>query len=256
LARECLELHTVGLGAGYSQADVTNFAKLLTGWSVDRNVPQTGFVFRPAWHEPGPQTLMGQSFPEGQAGGEAALRFLANHPATQRHLATQLVGHFVGDAPAEADIAQIAGVLRNTGGDLKAAALAVTHLPNAWQPLTKLRTPIDYTLALYRALDLPEVKYDVAVWSNWHLGENFWTAPLPNGWSDKAADWTSGELLIRRADWAWTLAGEAGAPIADDVAARTLGDLLTAGTRDKVAAAASRRDALALLLASPEFMRR
>ena len=122
--------------------------------------------------------------------------------------------------------------------------------------MKKLRTPIEYVISAYRALDLPDVKPDVAVWSNMYLGEFFWGAPLPNGWGDSALDWVGGEALVRRADWAWELAGNSAAPAPEDVADRTLGELLSTPTKAMVASAATRRESLALLLASPEFMRR
>jgi uncharacterized protein (DUF1800 family) len=229
---------------------------VLTGWSAGRTGSTAGFIFRPDQHEPGSNVIMGKSFPDGEAGGDAALHFLGTHPATYHHLATKLVQHFVADNPQADDVSQIAGTLRDTGGNLKEAALAVTRLPGAWQPLTKLRTPIDYSIAVYRALDIADLNAGPAFWSDIYLGEDFWTAPLPNGWPDTAADWIGGEALLRRADWAWDLAGNPAAPSAEDVAARTLGDLLGPATRARLPVAASRREALALLLASPEFMRR
>ena len=160
LARECLELHTVSPAAGYTQADVTNFARVLTGWSIDLQRDPPGFRFRPFAHEPGEQIVMGRRFPPGEEGGVAALRFLAAHPATHRFLATKLVRHFVADDPPEDAVRRIAGVLRDSDGDLGAAAAAVTTLEAAWQPLTKLRTPLDYVVATLRALDAPEPQPD------------------------------------------------------------------------------------------------
>ena len=125
LARECMELHTVSPAAGYTQADVTNFAKILTGWSIDLAAEPPGFRFRPLAHEPGSQIVMGRTFPPGEEGGVAALQFLANHPATHRFLATKLVRHFVADDPPPDAVRQIEGVLRDTGGDLGAAAAAL-----------------------------------------------------------------------------------------------------------------------------------
>ncbi|MGH7153568.1 MAG: DUF1800 domain-containing protein, partial [Acetobacteraceae bacterium] len=152
LARECLELHTVSPASGYTQADVTSFARLLTGWSIELRVPPTGFRFRPAAHEPGEQTLLGRRFPEGEQGGLEALDFLATHPATYRHLATQMARHFVADHPPSDTVRVIAAVLRDTGGNLGAAAAALIRIPSAWHPATKLRTPLDLTTASLRAL--------------------------------------------------------------------------------------------------------
>ena len=134
LGRECLELHTVTPASGYTQTDVTNFARMLTGWSVDFNSGNYGFEFRPAAHEPGSLTLMGRNFPPGEQGGIDALAFLADHPATHHNLATKLVRHFVADdAPAE-DVRRIEGVLRDTRGDLGAATQALIKLDSAWRP--------------------------------------------------------------------------------------------------------------------------
>ena len=160
LARECLELHTVSPAAGYTQADVTNFARVLTGWSIDLRGDPPGFRFRPFTHEPGEQTVMGRRFPPGEEGGVAALRFLAAHPETHRFLAGKLVRHFVADDPPEDAVRRIAGVLRDTDGDLGAAAAMLTTLEAAWQPQTKLRTPLDHVIATLRALEAPPPQPD------------------------------------------------------------------------------------------------
>ena len=99
LARECLELHTLSPDSGYTQADVTSFARILTGWSIDAKGSPPGFLFRPGAHEPGAHTVLGRVFPDGEAGGIEALAFLANHPATHRRLATKLARHFTADTP-------------------------------------------------------------------------------------------------------------------------------------------------------------
>ena len=128
LARECLELHTVSPLAAYSQADVSAFARILTGWSVDLKADSPGFRYRPFAHEPGIQTMLGQQFPEGEAGGVAALAFLANHPATHRFLAMKLACHFVADDPPPDAVRAIEAVLRDTDGDLGAASAALVAL--------------------------------------------------------------------------------------------------------------------------------
>jgi uncharacterized protein (DUF1800 family) len=256
LARECLELHTVGAAAGYTQADVTAFARLLTGWSVDMGTASPGFAFMPERHEPGAKTLMGQTFPEGQAGGEAALTWLGNHPATFRRVAEKLVRHFCADQPTAADVKRINDVLRQTRGDLKAATLAVLDLPSAWQPLTKLRSPGDFVIASVRALDLPEAERPDMLGLMNHFGQPFMNAPLPNGWPDTATDWLDGEMLLRRADWAMGVAAKH--PTIDPMALADdgLSALLGERSRSAIMRAASRRDAVALALAGPEFQRR
>ena len=254
LARESLELHTVGLKAGYTQTDVTSYAKLITGWGTEMKADSPGFVFRADRHEPGPETVMGQTYPDGELGGEVALHTLAYHPATYRHIATQLVQHFVADDPPPDDVAAIAKVLDATGGDLKAATLAVTRLPGAWVPLTKLRSPVDYVIAVCRALGVEDGVAGLRACD--YLGQTFWGPPLPNGWGDTAADWTGGEALVRRADWSWRMAAARTDLSPDTVAANTLGELMGDETRTRIGRAATRLEGLALLLSSPEFMRR
>ena len=256
LARECLELHTLGVDGGYTQADVTEFAKVLSGWSIDMERLYPGFLFRPATHEPGAKTVIGHRIPPGEAGGVVALEMLAHHPATYRHLATRLVRHFVADAPSPAAVAAIEGVLHDTDGDLGAASIALLHLPDAWTPLTKLRTPLDFSVAALRALDLPADKQVPLGGVLGTLGQPLWTAPLPNGWSDAATDWAGPEAAMRRIDWIYGVAARAGDRDPVAIADAALGPLLAPRTRDALHGAGSRRDALTLLLSSPEFQRR
>jgi uncharacterized protein (DUF1800 family) len=258
LARECLELHTVSPAAGYTQADVTNFARVLTGWSIDLRADPPGFRFRPLAHEPGEQIVLGRQFPPGEEGGVAALHFLAAHPATHRFLATKLVRHFIADDPPEDVVRHIAGVLRDSNGDLGSAASALTTPAAAWQPQTKLRTPLDYMVATLRALDapppLPDQPYLIGALAG--LGQPMWTAPQPDGWPDRAADWAGPEALLRRIDWAYAVAGRLNVPDPAWVAETSLGPLLQPATLEAMRRAGSRRDALTLLLTSPEFLRR
>jgi uncharacterized protein (DUF1800 family) len=255
LARECLELHTVGAAAGYSQTDVTEFARILTGWSVDLR-SKLGFKFRTRAHEPGTKVLMNRVFPPGEAGGVEALRFLAAHPATHRHLATKLAVHFIADDPPADAVRRIEGMLRDTGGDLGAAALELTALEPAWQPLTKLRTPQDYVVACLRALGCPPASRANLLPVLSALGQPIWQPPLPSGWPDRAPDWAASENLMRRFDWAYQIAGQAGEVEPLDVGETSLGPLLRPATREAMQHAGSRRDSLTLLLASPEFLRR
>ena len=260
LARECLELHTLGPAgtpaAGYTQADVTEFARILTGWSVEREQEPLGFRFRPNLHEPGAKTLLGQQVPEGEEGGVAALAFLAAHPATHHALAVKLVRHFTADTPPPDAVRRIEGVLRDTGGDLGAASLALVELPAAWQPLTKLRPPQDFVIAALRASGLPEGHRPDPAGIMAALGQPFFNAPSPIGWPDAAADWAGPEELLRRVDWAYGFAGRAELPDPETLAATALGPLLSPATANEMRHAGSRRDALTLLLASPEFQRR
>ena len=158
--------------------------------------------------------------------------------------------------PPEA-VQRIEGVLRDTRGDLGAASEALIGLEAAWQPGTKLRTPMDFTVAALRALDVP-VAEDAMIGALGMLGQPIWSAPQPNGWPDEAVHWAAPELMMRRIDFAYTLAGRFGSRRR---AGRTglwaaSGPLLRPATLSAVRRAGSRRDAVALLLSSPEFQRR
>ena len=257
LARECLELHTVSQTAGYTQVDVTSFARVLTGWSVaNGEKAPAGFVFRPTLHEPGEHTVLGRSFPPGEAGGVAALAFLAAHPATYRHLATKLVRHFVADDPPAAAVRPVEAALYDSGGNLGSAAAALVGLAEAWQPLAKLRSPQDYVLAALRAADLPPDRAPDAMAAMRALGQPLFGAPFPIGWPDRAVAWASPEAMMRRVDWAYGLAGRAAGLDPAQIAEACLGPLLGGDTSLAIRRAGSRRDGLTLLFTSPEFQRR
>jgi len=256
LARECMELHTVSPAAGYTQADVTNFARILTGWSVDQRPVAPGFLFRRPAHEPGTPVLMGHTFPPDEAGGVAALRFLANHPSTHRFLATKLVRQFVADDPPPDAVRQIEGALRDTRGDLGAASAALVSLPAAWQPGGKFKTPQELVISSMRALSLEADAMPGLVGVLGGLGQPLWNAPAPNGWSDRAADWVAPEAMMRRVDWAYGFAGRVGENDPVVLADAVLGPLLHDDTLTAMRRAGSRRDAMTLLLTSPDFQRR
>jgi uncharacterized protein (DUF1800 family) len=257
LAREILELHTLSPAGGYTQGDVQEFARILTGWSVAVQEEPFTFLFRPGTHEPGEKHLLGRRFGPGQEQGEAALRFLAEHPATWRHLAVKLARHFVADNPPPEAVRALETVLRETRGDLAATSRALVGLPQAWDPpLAKFRSPADYVLAAARAIGLEPERAEAVSNGMAALAQPVWTAPQPIGWPDTAADWATPEAMMRRIDWAYTLAGRAGRADPRAVAEAALGPLGRAETATEMGRAGSVRDALTLLFGSPEFMHR
>ena len=202
---------------------------------------------------------MGQHFPRRtRRAALAALRFLANHPATHRLLATKLVRYFVADDPPDMAVRRIEGVLRDSGGNLGAAAEALVTLDVAWEPASKLRTPLDFVIAALRALDVSDEELATvplqAILAG--QGQPFRAAPQPNGWPDRAGDWAAPEAMMRRIDWAYAVSGRAGTRDVAELAAANLGPLLRDDTLQAVRRAGSRRDAMTLLLSAPEFQRR
>lgn len=257
LAREILELHTVTPAAGYTQADVTAFAKVLTGWSFAPQRDPYGFVFRAATHEPGAKTVMGRTWPEGQEGGLQLLAWLGRHEATHRHIATRLVRHFVADDPPPEAVEAIFAVLRETKGDLGAASRALVRLPQAWAtPLAKLRSPYDYVIAVLRAVEAPPDAAERAFGTLQYLGQPMWNPRAPNGWPDVASEWAAPESMIRRVEWASNISARGAGRDAAEVAEAVLGPLCRPETLRAAARAGSAREALTLVLTSPEFHRR
>jgi uncharacterized protein (DUF1800 family) len=265
-AREILELHTVGVDGGYTQADVIELARILTGWSVDRQGTDNdnGFKFFPNRHQPGTKTLLGRTYAEaGEAEGRQALIDLARHPSTARHIATKLARHFIADEPPPQAVARLERVFRDTGGDLKAIAFAIIDEPAAWQPsLAKMRTPIEFVVAAARLLGggqqtLGDQQFKGLADSLRIMGQLPFTAQSPKGWPDVASAWAGPAAIMERAQWAHALAERIAAkPDPTVLANAALGPLLSAPTRDAVMRAADATQGLALLLSSPEFQRR
>ena len=260
LARECLELHTVTQAAGFTQADVTEFARILTGWSVETREAPLGFKFRPFLHEPGEKRLLGRTFGEGEQAGIEALTWLGDHPMTHRALAVKLARHFIADQPPPDAVRAIEGALRDTRGNLTSAYRAIIAQPAAWKPLQKVRSPFDLTLAAFRA-GLSQAAIATSTEGPFiglmnALGQGLFNAVQPSGWPDVAAEWIGPEAMMRRVDWAYTFAGRQDLPDPLTLADTALGPLLPDHTLTELRQAGSRREALTLLIASPEFQRR
>jgi uncharacterized protein (DUF1800 family) len=210
LGRETLELYTIGINEGYTQADVDGLAYLLSG--LDVNIfpgGGLGTYYNTDKQQPGTFQLLGHNFPGTRAGLMSALHVLGTHPATYQHLATKLVTHFVSDAPQAADVQTVADAFASSGGSLPAAHAALIGLQNAWTPLQKLRTPADIVIAALRAMNVTQAELakpdgPLAPFADWllGLGQPTWSPPFPNGWSDLAADWTGPGPMAVRADWA------------------------------------------------------
>ena len=260
LAREILELHTLGVRTVYGQADVTSFAKILTGWTILPTLtnPDHGgeFVFLRRAHEPGPQTVIGNAYADSGVGqGRAVLADLAHHAATAKHVATKLARHFVADYPPETLVDGLTQRFLDTDGDLKEVAAALISAPEAWAPeQAKIKRPGEWIVAMLRATgisgDIVRIIRGQAL-----LGEPLWRPPAPKGFSDDNAAWLDG--LGQRLDLANTFAQRVGPDLdPETVADAALGPLASAETRRAMAGAETKPQALTLLLMAPEFQRR
>jgi uncharacterized protein (DUF1800 family) len=258
LGRELLELYTVGVQAGYGQADVDAMAYLLTGLQVN-NAPGAplGTFYNPAKQQPGNQTVLGVTYPGTQAGLYGALNTLATHPATYQHLATKLVTAFVSDTPLAADIQAVAQAFATSGGSLPAAHQALIALPNAWIPLQKLRTPQEFTIAALRAANTTAATMPGSINAILNpMGQPTWQPPFPNGWSDLAADWTGPQPMLLRADWTGSFAASLAGITPAEAAQASVAPFLSSRTAGALNAAATQQAQFALLFCSSEFQRR
>lgn len=261
-ARELMELHTLGVDGGYTQADVTSLAKVLTGWTFGRNQrpPENfgRFYFARQTHEPGQQTVLGAVYDqEGIGQGEAVLADLARSPATARHIATKLARHFVADQPPQALVERLAGVFTDSDGDLHSVSRALIEAPEAWaMPAVKLRSPQEFLWSSLRALDIdPSPQEMIRIFAD--LGQPLWDPPSPQGFDDDTASLLAPNAMTKRLDVAALLATRAkGADDPRDIARDVLGAALSQATATAIERAESRVQALTLMLMSPEFQRR
>lgn len=274
LGREILELHTLGVRSGYSQSDVTEFARALTGWTVagfsrggvaqrlmDGHAPGD-FLFLPVVHEPGSRTIVSKVYrEEGEGQARAVLRDLARHPATARHVATKLARHFVADDPPAALVSRLESAYRSSQGHLAAVYAALITAPEAWQGTpAKFRSPWLWGIAAMRSLDLGQQasaapdRNLASIFAD--LGQPIWRPGSPAGFDDIASAWAAPDALYRRVEIAGRLASRAGATLdARDAAARLFGDGLSEATRRAIANADSPREGVALMLVAPEMLR-
>jgi uncharacterized protein (DUF1800 family) len=273
LAREILELHTLGVDGGYGQADVIELSKVLTGWSIGGALREARgalarlggdggnpgeFHFRAAMHEPGDKTILGKRYRErGVEEGEDVLRALAQSPSTAKHLATKLARHFVADEPPPALVERLAAVYRRNDGELAPVYRALIEANESWsEAYAKFKTPNDFVLSAYRALDfVPDDLRPVTAFLT-QAGQRPYTPGSPAGWPDTAANWNGGDALLKRIEFAAAAGRRVGGrvePLA--LAGEVLGEL-GEHTKMSIRDAADRGQGFALLLASPEFQRR
>jgi uncharacterized protein (DUF1800 family) len=261
LAREILELHTLGVRGGYSQDDVISLANVLTGWTwiPPADNPDHGgeFSFNPRLHEPGAQKVLGKPYEQdGVEQGRAVLRDLAVHRATATHVATKLARAFVADQPPPPLIERMSTVFLDSSGDLKEVAKAMVMSDEAWaEPSTKLKRPSEWTVSMVRACGIAQIDATRFTAGQALLGEPVWRPPSPKGFAEDEASWLDG--IGRRLDiannFAERIVGRAD-PL--DIIDNVLGSCVSPEVQDAVGRAESRQQALALLFMSAEFQRR
>jgi uncharacterized protein (DUF1800 family) len=258
LAREILELHTLGVRTGYTQEDVTNFAKVITGWTIlptDTNPEHGGeFLFHQRLHEPGPETVIGKSYRDtGVEQGRAVLADLARHPATARHIAFKLARYFVADDPPPALVERLEQRFNETDGDLYEVSKALVTSPEAWsEERVKIKRPSEWMVAYLRAARFTGDIRAMNIGMN-RLGEPLWRPRAPRGFPDENAAWLDG--LSHRLD----IANNFSQRNADRLDAATmletaLGPLASEETRRAIARAETKPQALTLMLMAPEFL--
>jgi uncharacterized protein (DUF1800 family) len=270
LAREIMELHTLGVRTGYGQQDVTEFARALTGWTVsgiERGPVQRfiggaddgAFRFAEALHEPGVRTIVGKRYAQGgEAQARAILLDLATNPATARHISTKLARHFAGDDPPEAMIDRLTRAYLASHGDLPTLYRALINSPEAWTiaPL-KFKTPWEWSVSALRAVSQTSMDAGAAAAMLKQLGQPTWQPGSPAGWDDIAASWAAPEALMLRVEVAQRIANKAPSTLdARQLAENVLPGALSSSTRAAIARAESAQEGLALLFVSPEFVRR
>lgn len=267
LAREVLELHTLGVGGPYTQADVRQLAELLTGLGYDLG---GGMKFAKGWAEPGAETVLGRSYGGGEAvyeDVEAALRDIANHPAVAGHIARKLVVHFVSDDPDPALVAAVEAAWRDSGGELMVVYGALLGHGAAWaREKRNFRPPFDWMAAACRALDMPhaaladlsERDFQLRMFNPLMMMGHVWQKPDgPDGLPEEDAAWLTPQALAARLQWAVTMPQVLMGALPDprafvDVA---LGPDAPESVRFAAEAAESRADGIGLVLASPAFQR-
>ncbi|WP_213989130.1 DUF1800 domain-containing protein [Sodalis sp. dw_96] len=275
-ARETMELHTLGARTGYTQNDVTEFARALTGWGVagpEQNPPRPvragdqpppnavpgAFRFFPALHQPGVRTVLGRQYAgQGEDQGLAILRDYAASPATARHIATKLARHFSQDTPAKALVDRLTETFIHQRGSLPALYRALVDAPETWaMPANKFKTPWEWLISGYRALGLRDVQDVNFSQLMTQLGQPVWRPGSPAGWDDIAAGWAAPDALVRRVELAQRMAFHAGNTSDPRVLARQiLPGVLSETSATAISRAESPVSGLALLLVSPDFLRR
>ena len=260
LAREIMELHTLGVNGGYTQTDVVELAKAITGWSVKhpKRDKGTGFIFRPYGHEPGTRTLLGKAYPHKKISqGEQMLRDLAMHPSTAQYVCQKIAQHFVGDNVPDTLIAKMQNTWLENNGNIKEVMVTLFSAEEAWlnEP-QKFKTPREFVISTYRALGPKQVKNKMLFYSLDNLGQKPFNAGSPAGYSDDKSHWLGASALMARIEWSSLLSEQFPRLSSEKIMTTALGESMSQNTYQLVMRAESRQQSRTLFLMSPEFQRR
>jgi uncharacterized protein (DUF1800 family) len=261
LARETLELHTLGVRTGYTQDDVIGLSNAYTGWTLvpPGDNPEHGgeFSFNPRLHEPGAQKVLGKLYEDEAVGqARAVLADLAVHPATATHVARKLAAHFISDTPPPALVERMAKSFIDSSGDLKEVAKTMVLSDESWSaPPTKLKRPGEWVVGLVRAAGLTQIDAQRYTGGQTLLGEPLWRPTSPKGFPDDEASWIDG--MGRRLDVANNFAERiAGRVDPDEIIGSVLASAVSPEVSEAVGRAETRQQALVLLFMSADFQRR
>ena len=209
-ARELMELHTLGVNGGYSQADVTQVARILTGWTVERPQRGGGFQFEPNKHEPGTKVVMGTKFKDhGEQEGRELLHMLATRPATAQFISRKLAVRFVSDDPPQVLVDRMAKTFLSTDGDISAVLTTLFHSPEFWDSnvyRAKVKTPVEFVVSAARAANADIENMQPLANAAREMGMPLYGCVTPNGYSWKADTWVSTNALVNRMNFALSLA--------------------------------------------------
>ncbi|MBX9745385.1 MAG: DUF1800 domain-containing protein [Hyphomonadaceae bacterium] len=273
LAREVLELHTLGVNGGYTQNDVQALAAIITGWTYERPrlrdlvndnpLSRNGlqlFEFDADAHEPGPKTLLNRTYPQTSvAQGEAALGDLARHPSTARFIATKLCRHYIADTPPPAAIERVERAFRDSDGDLRETMEALVDSDEAWEaPFAKFKRPEEYAISVLRAANVRDLPPGAGIAALAAMGQRPYSAPGPDGWADTADAWLTADLVMKRIEFAQAYAERIGRADVDPVqlGQACLGASMSDETETAIRRAESPVQGFALLFGAPEMQRR
>ena len=262
LAREASELHTITPLAKYTQSDVTEFSKALTGWTINKNEEQNTSkvraIFNKHWHEPGSRTIMGKTyFPLGKEQAKVIIRNLCHHPATAQNIATKLARHFCHDIPPETLVKRLKQSLLDTRGDLKSLYTVLIDSPELWNTKAhKLKTPDELLISAGRMIGAENVfpTWQADIYEG--FGQTPFKAPTPEGWPDNSDAWLGPDAMLKRIEWANKLAFRQANKDAQMFLKHALGPIVSANTAQAIEGAETRQQAFAMALMCPEFQRR